>query len=133
MKGLSIEFIKSGSVLDTNKAVEGFAALAQNGMVCIGCVTGSDPIFPAKGTLLYKKAVEGRISTYSAAYHASNFAALDTQFFLKESDADATGEERISKVTMSPAKFDASGLEVDVSFEGDQGTVIGLTTAQQAI
>jgi hypothetical protein len=125
MEGLAIEFIKAGAVLAVTKKVADFSTIAQNGMVNIGTEKGSDPLYKKRGTQLYNSGVVGALTTYSDAYHAANFAALDTVFFLKSSDYAVSEYERVEAVALEPITYTKSQMNINARFEGEAGTVIG--------
>lgn len=125
MEGLSIEFIKSGAVLDVASKVENFGTIVQNGMVNIGTVAGSDPLYATRGTQLYSAGILGALIAFNSAYHASNFAALDTTFFLKSSDYEEVNYERVKLVEMRPVTYTGTQLNINVRFEGEAGTIVG--------
>ena len=127
MKGLALQFSgASGITLAVTKKVTDFNCVAQNGMVNIACDKGSDFIYPDKGTTLYKDALAGKVPTFTDAYHYSNFAALDTRFFLK--NQAPAGVEVIDKVVLLPFTYTTAGLVLNASFSGANGTTIGITT-----
>lgn len=125
LEGLSVEFVASGARLDFSSRVSGFGTLAQNGLVNIGTVRGSDPVFPDRGTRLYRSGVVGEITNYNTAYHASNFAAMDTMFFLRRSDYVDSTHERIKTVKLQPVEFVGTRMRLQARFEGDAGSAIG--------
>lgn len=127
MKGLALQFSgAAGVTIAVTKTVTDFNCVAQNGMANIACSKGTDAIYPDKGTTLYKDALAGKVPTFTDAYHYSNFAALDTRFFLKK-EAPA-GVEVIDKVVLLPFSYTSSGLVLNASFTGANGTTIGITT-----
>lgn len=125
MKSIRIDFKASGCSLVLDETVEGFEAVAQNGMVNIVTAQGSDPGFPKRGTTLLVDALQGRMASLLASRHASELAAIDTLFFLRESDAPGTTEERAESVGLQPLGYDGTELELNAYFEGTNGTKVG--------
>ena len=125
MEGLAIEFESTGAVLDVSTKVSNFSTIVQNGLVNIGTIAGSDPLYLSRGTQLYNSGVVGALTTYNDAYHAANFAALDTSFFLKRSDYADANYERVRLVEMQPVSYNGSRMQINVRFEGENGTIVG--------
>lgn len=125
MEGLALDFIKTGAVLAVNSKVSDFNTIVQNGMVNIGTENGSDPLYPTRGTKLYASGVVGALTTFEEAYHASNFAALDTTFFLKLSDYTVVDYERVRLVELQPVSYVGTQMSINARFEGETGTVVG--------
>ena len=126
MKGLAINFSgDKGATLAVGTLISGFNCFAQNGLVNIACGKGSDTIFPDKGTNLYKDALAGRVPNFSEAYHASNFAALDTTFFLKQ--YENPNEEGIKSIILNPFSYVNNRLKLSASFIGTLDTTVGIT------
>ncbi len=125
MEGLAIDFERTGAVLDVLSKVSDFGTIVQNGLVNIGTITGTDPLFNTRGTQLYNSGVVGALTTYNDAYHAANFAALDTTFFLKSSDYAEVTYERVRLVEMQPVTYTGSQMNINVRFEGENGTTVG--------
>lgn len=125
MEGLAINFVKSGALLAVGSKVSDFNTIVQNGMVNIATEAGSDPIYATRGTELYSAGVLGALTTYDEAYHASNFAALDTSFFLKLSDYTEVNYERVRLVELQPVTYTGTQMNINARFEGENGTVVG--------
>lgn len=125
MKGLSIDFKgTSGITLAVTEFVTDFRATTQDGMLNIACTKGSDIIYPDRGTNLYKDALAGKVPTLTDAYHVSNFAALDTKFFLNSVIVD--GGERVDKIVLEPFSYENNRLKINATFTGDAGTTVGI-------
>jgi hypothetical protein len=125
MTGLKIQFDTSGPILDLENKVSGFAATAQNGLVQIGTINGSDPIFPTRGTDLLLSAVAGSVINIAAARHIANFAALDAKSFLTSYE-DPSVTERLEELKLSPVSLDYLSLHLETQFISTDGQVIGL-------
>lgn len=125
MEGLAINFSADGATLSTTDKVEHFATIAQNGMVNIGTIHGSDPINTNRGTDIYNSGVLGKLTTYRAAYHATNFAAIDTEFYLRETDVDDPTYERVDSVTLEPKSYTNNVFTVNAFFTGENGSTVG--------
>jgi hypothetical protein len=125
MKGLAIVFEADGATLSSTASVSGFATIAQNGLVNIATIKGSDALYPKRGTALYSGGVAGKIPTYSLAYHAANFAALDTTSFIRSTDYSTVSYERLKKVSLKPALYEGTRMRLNAFFLGVDGTTIG--------
>ena len=128
MKGLSIDFKKTGATLAVASSVTGFATVAQNGMVNIATSRGSDKVYPSRGTALYAQGVLGDLTTYKSAYHASNFAALDTLLFALDSNYEDDTDERLKSVKLLPVTYTGTTMRAQATFIGVDGTRIGKET-----
>ena len=106
--------------------MRGFDATVQNALVNIACDVGTDPVFPTKGTELYKQGVAGQLSDLAAAGHAANFAALDTLFFCRGVDVAGTAEERIKEIRLNPIFFGNQRVTLNGQFTGTLGSVKGI-------
>lgn len=124
MKGLKITFEATGATISTSEKVEGVAAQVQNSLVNIAQQKGSDKLFPNKGTDIFRQALQGRIAGLQEAHHLSNFAALDTLFFIRDTlrDQDMT---KISRVVLKPFEYSGNRLRITSSFEFSDGSVVG--------
>jgi hypothetical protein len=124
MTGVMIDFTGDQPALGSAK-VEGFAALVQNAMVNIGTRQGTDPVYPDRGTNLQLDAAAGRLIDLNSAQHSSNFAALDTLSFSKETAGDETNG--MEQVTLAPAEFTGAALSLEAKFQAADGQTVGKT------
>ena len=118
MKSLKLIFEASGARLALDETVEGFEAVAQNGLVNVATELGSDKGDTARGTHLLRNALQGRVADLLTAQHISNLAALRTLFYLRNSDARDTTEERVEKLTLQPFEYDGEQLRINALFVG---------------
>jgi hypothetical protein len=124
MRGVALIFGEAGPTFGT-AAVVGFEATVQNALVNLGTRQGTDPLYPERGTTLQKDASAGKLVELNSAQHASNFAASDTLFFLR--DFDAVGDpDAISELKLAPANSDQKSLLLEATFLSADGRVLGL-------
>lgn len=128
MEGLGIDFNKGGAVLSAARKVVDFETIAQNGLVNLATVVGTDEMYPAKGTELYLPSTIGSVTKYEDAYHQSNFAALDTVSFLQATDYEDVIYQRIDRIILEPVRFTGSYLQINAVFEAEDGTTIGINS-----
>ena len=128
MKSLKISFKSSGSRLLLDETVEAFDAVVQNGLVNIATEKGSDKGDSKRGTNLLKNALQGRVADLLTAQHISNLAALDTLFYLRNSDATNTEEERVEQIKLQPFEYDGMELRINTRFKGTAETIVGIDT-----
>jgi hypothetical protein len=128
MRGIAIDFVKEGAVLSVTRQVTDFDTIVQNSLVNCGTVAGSDPLYSGRGTELYSGSdLIGRVTTYEDAYHASNFAALDTLNFMRASDYDDDEHEKIQSVALEPIKYEGAQLNLNAVVTGSNGTRRGIS------
>lgn len=126
MKSLKISFESGGGRLLLDETVEDFHAVVQNAMVNIATEKGSDKGDRSRGTNLLRQALQGRVADLLTAQHISNLAALDTLFYLRNSDDKNTTEERMEKVQLQPFEYDGMELRINARFTGTNRTVVGV-------
>lgn len=126
MKGLKIDMSQeNGPVFELESKVEGANTTVQNALINIATTLGADPIFPERGTQLLAQALQGRLVNLQAAQVASNFAAIDTTFFLAETEISTSPSERIQRIGLSPIVFTLNNLQINAEFDMEDGTTIG--------
>lgn len=124
-KSLKISFGADGARLTLDETVEAFDAVVQNGMVNLATEAGSDKGDLERGTTLLRDALQGKIADLLTAQHISNAAAIDTLFYLRNSDETNTEEERVEKISLSPFEYTNEHVRVNVFFSGTQGSTAG--------
>ncbi len=123
MTGVQIDFI-SVPVLGS-ASVSGFQCVVQNALVNIGTRQGTDPVYDTRGTNLQKDAAYGRLIDLNSAQHSSNFAALDTLSFSRDTEGgDPSG---LAQVNLAPAEFSGNGLSLEAKFLSIDGKSVGIT------
>lgn len=130
VKSLRINFKADGASLDFNSSVDGVDCEIQNALVNIGTEKGSDKIHPQRGTALLGEAVRGAIIDLSSARHSSNFAALYTLSFIKNSlpSSMINSPNLIVKLKLSAAEFDGQKLNLQISGATLDGREFGIYT-----
>lgn len=128
MTSLKISFETGGARLVLDESVEGFDAVAQNGVVNLATQKGSDSSDEDRGTDLLTHALQGKVADLLAAQHIANLAAIDTLFYLRNSDELETTEERVSTIVLQPFEYDGKELHLSAIFTGNKGSVNGIDT-----
>lgn len=88
MKDIAIVFNGpyGNTFINLNDSVEGKNVTAQKVLVNLATIKGTDKLYPDKGTNLLKQCIGAVMVNENAAQHISNFAALDTLYFINETD-----------------------------------------------
>lgn len=93
--------------------VSGKQVTAQKVLINLATQQGTDKLYPDKGTNLLKQCIGAVMVNENAAQHISNFAALDTLYFINETDnlevEDPTG---LANVDLKLAGYDATTGQV---------------------
>lgn len=97
-KGIRIRFntAEGPASIRFDDAVTGFSTVAQNAFVNLGTESGTDSIFPTKGTMLFRRALLGELLSPDERAHQTSLAAEQTRLFIRENErsrARALGEE----------------------------------------
>lgn len=130
MKGLKVNFNSDGITIDTEASVDGLEATIQNALLNIATRKGTDKVFPNKGTDLLHSAVTGKIVGINDANHVSQFAALDTLFFIRQFDITQPSNTRIGKIFMQPVSYNGHRLLINATFTDIDGTrTVGTSTS----
>lgn len=124
MTGLKVQFTDSGLNLVPDQAVDGSMTTAQNALVNIGTSKNSDWAYPERGTDLLQSAVRDGIPTQTTARHYANFAAVDTLFFLRDTEAKTT-DESLDLVELTPDRVDQNLAVFDVYLQFLNGQKLG--------
>lgn len=72
--------------LDLTNYVEGKDLTVQKVLINIPTFKGSDKLYPDKGTSLLQQFIGAVVVNKNAAQHIANFAALDTIYFINDTD-----------------------------------------------
>ena len=88
MKDIKIILNGDASTIDLNSMVEDKLLYEQKALVNMVTTKGSDPVFEARGTDLLIDAIRGKAYSRSGIIHIGNFAALDTIYFIHNTDAE---------------------------------------------
>jgi hypothetical protein len=87
MRSLQIDFLASGARL-INTAVEGSRGIWQRAGVNLATFSGSDLVFPEKGTKLFAGALASSLRGRTGLSHVCNFASSDTEKFLRDTEVE---------------------------------------------
>lgn len=72
--------------LDLTQSVQDKDVTAQKVLINIPTIKGTDFLYPEKGTNLLKQCIGSVIIDSNTAQHIGNFAALDTIYFINDTD-----------------------------------------------
>lgn len=130
MKDIRIRFDGSKSVFDFNTPVEGKDLSKQKVFLNLATEQGSDPLYPDRGTELLSQAIGGVMISNTEAQHCGNFAALDTEIFLANTEypdvaadrtqsGDLIADIHVALKTLDP---DTQAVTFTVAFTFQDGT-----------
>lgn len=120
-KSLTLRFDAGGEMtLITDQQVSGMEAVVQNAMVNLLTDAGTDSLFPARGTELFRTALSGGVFNFRSASHACNFAAVDTLFFSREYEVADAGD-KLAEIVVEPSYLSVNRMEAQLSFESVDG------------
>lgn len=72
--------------IDLNNSVEDKNVTTQKVLINLATIKGTDHLYADKGTDLLKQCIGAVMVNKNAAQHISNFAALDTIYFINDTD-----------------------------------------------
>jgi hypothetical protein len=131
MKSLKLDFNGvNGTTIDLVTPLTDFACTMQNALVNLGCIAGSDSLYPNRGTALLTAGLRGILVDINAANHASNFAAIATLSFIQSTEYSDAAETLVGLVVM-PSLFNGTKLVVDTQFTTSLGNTYGILTEIQ--
>lgn len=123
---LSIEFNGAdGAALDFANTRSGILCQVQRALINVGTDRGTDPAYPTRGTLLPQQAFAGAISGRNRAKAQVNFAAIDTRFFLRETDA-AGDEDRVADLRINIESLENRQLRLRAELVSIRGESVGV-------
>ena len=125
MKNLRLSFDNGGLRIHPNEEVDGIDSEAQNALLNIGTIRGSDPIFPQRGTGIFLRGLQGKLGSRQAAIHEANFAAIDTLFFLRDTDPHTTND-KLSEVKLQVTEFSLGRLSLNALMTTLSGATVGV-------
>jgi hypothetical protein len=126
MSGIALSFDRDGIRLMPDVSVSGLPAQAQAALLNVACSRGSDFMYEDRGTELMERAARDGIWSPGQAQHLCNFAAVDTLFFLRATEA-ATGPDSLKDVGLTPGPVSGQGMEIDLYCESLNGQSLGLS------
>lgn len=124
MEGIKIVFEEAGARLDFTAPVTGFDTTVQCVLVNIGTTTGTDKIYPERGTRLLVAGLVGKLFSRNQAVRESNFAAAQAKIFVEQSTPPEV-EERIRRVRIAPVVLTRARMETNVVIETTTGKLVG--------
>jgi len=124
MIGVRINFSGAQPAFDWSQTAVDFDSTVQNAMVNLGTQLGSDSLFPDKGTYILQDAAQGRMINLQWANNMSNFAAMRTLVFSKNTDVpgDKFGMQAL---TLQAAVFNVNRLQLAIFATCVDGTTRG--------
>jgi hypothetical protein len=126
MSGLALEFGPDGIVLQPQQPVDGLRAQVQAALLNLACERGSDPVYGERGTELMERAARDGVWSPARAQHLTNFAAVDTLFFLRDSEP-RTLPSSLQDLGLTPGFLGQRTLDLDLYCESLDGQSLGLS------
>lgn len=127
MSALLIDFTAQPPRLTFDRKTGGFKGVAQRGMVNLATRKG-DRLYTERGTNLASDALSGKLIDLNSAQHSANFAAGDTLFFQRQQQV-TDDPDGLRSVTLTPAEFTGSAVNLNAQFVSVSGEVIGVTAS----
>lgn len=124
MKTVKVDFTGANPTIDFSESLDGFESTVQKGLINTVTRSGSDKTFPDRGTNLFTNAVRGNLINSEDAAHESNFAALDTFFFVNE-NVHSGETEYIKEYRLEPLEFGNGTVKLNAIFTSTLNRVIG--------
>ena len=94
--------------LDLLNQVEGKDLTVQKVLINIPTYKGSDKLYPNKGTSILQQFLGAVVVNKNAAQHIANFAALDTIYFINETDGlDVDDPEGLANLDLELFDYNA--------------------------
>jgi len=125
MKGIKINFLETGAVIDFEKEVNGFEAVNQDALVNLGTQKGSDKSDKARGSSLEALTLKSSaIVSLQTAQHAVNIASAETSSYNYETD-DYTETDKLLNIELKPTVLSLEGLKINAITLSETGKVIG--------
>lgn len=109
MQAFPLTFKDGRAFIDLGTTISGPVTALQSALVNTLCDTGSDKIFPTRGSTIQADAAKGRLISLQEARYAANFAALDTMSFMRQVNPNLELEE----LTLAPVSFENQRLRLD--------------------
>lgn len=129
-QGIKIEFAdtETPAEINFNATIDGFAAVAQNGMVNLATRQGSDSIDNTRGTNLFESATVGSLIDEGEQQHATALAAERTRLFMRVREDLEKIEDpklKINEVGLEVSDVDLNRIVFNAYFINVNGNVIG--------
>lgn len=117
--------------LDLGSRVEGKQCVAQKCLVNIATEQGSDRLAADRGTNLLRAALRGVNVDANTARHSGNFAAIDTLFYIRQTDAKTFRDspDRLAAITIDLLLTDIGTLSYGANLTFADNTTTQLVTA----
>lgn len=94
--------------IDLERDVRDKAVTAQKVLINLPIIKGTDQLYPERGTDLLKQCIGAVIVNKNAAQHIANFAALDTIYFINDTDGlDIDDPNGLADVDLTLTSYDA--------------------------
>lgn len=115
---------EKGASLNFGGEVRDFRTQIQRALVNLATERGSDAFSTERGTTLFADALRGRI-TDDEDGSSANFAAVDTWFFLRETDP-ADEIHRTAQIRLAVVDITVNRLSLRCSMDSTQGETVGI-------
>ena len=123
MRSIRVNFEANGAIIDFNSEVDGFWPTVQNAVTFLGSKTGTDVIFPKKGTDIHTDAVSGGMITSEIFARALQDVAVKALQFSNRTEDDFN-EHELSNFDLNLAGWSGSSAGVTVNATSSQGEEI---------
>lgn len=122
MRGVHVDFIGGGAIINFNRSIEGFAATIQNAGVHIGQSKGSDITFPTKGNNLHTRGVQGDFT--SMAHLSAGLGPVEAELLEFDEAQSSMGEEdKLASVRLLVGEYTGDYVQLQLSAESNGGEV----------
>lgn len=127
--GIKVEFSTElgPAKIKWGETVKNENTVVQNGLINLGTEEGSDPVFPFRGTDLFRKATTGMIVDASMRAHTTALAAERTRLFLRSREKFANQEEQydLTRVGLEVKDIDFQQIIFNSFFVFGDGKIVG--------
>ncbi len=128
MRGLRLNFSKTGPALDFSGPLVDFDTTVQNALVNLVTASGSDQLYPDRGTTLQLDGAQGRMVNQVWAQQAGNFAALAVLNFSQKTEIQSNAF-KLQKFAVTSTRLQSGQAVFSVSATSVAGVTVGQQVA----
>lgn len=128
MIGVGISFSTQPSVFDFTVAKEDFDTSIQNALVVAATRSGSDQVFPDKGTTLLADANQGGFTDINTANQSASFAANEVLIFSQLNDS-SDNPNRLASFKLTSVSIENQSLTLSAYVADVSGNVAGVNAS----